>query len=250
MNSNNTIPINEYLLFIDECGTSNILDTSSTHFVLGCVLVNKKYYDSQFINKGKTFKNKFNINDIVLHSSDIRKTRKGFEFMLNAETRKNFLNDLTEYISDLDFKIFYYCIAKEDLKLNFDLYWFALKQNLLMIKNHLFKSDAIIDIICESRDNYQNKIISDTYLRFLKFEQESSKTKLILPQNLTFQSKDPLSKSIYGLELIDLVLYPIYNYQARRNSGESINVNLLSNYKLVKTKVAKSFGFKLYNKPK
>ena len=69
------------ILFLDESGDHNlsIIDPQYPLFVLGGVIVDKKYAENQLTESVNKFKkDMFGTQDIILHTADISRNRNGF----------------------------------------------------------------------------------------------------------------------------------------------------------------------------
>ncbi len=82
------LELENYYLFLDESGTAEIQDISSDIFVLCCFKIEKNYYDKVFRKSVLKFKEKHKIEHLILHSVDIRKQRKGFDFLKGVKNKK------------------------------------------------------------------------------------------------------------------------------------------------------------------
>lgn len=70
------------LLFLDESGDHNlaIIDPQYPLFVLGGIIVEKKYAEEELTYLLNNFKMKlFGRKDIILHTADLTRNRNGFE---------------------------------------------------------------------------------------------------------------------------------------------------------------------------
>lgn len=245
------IESDNYYLFLDESGTPELNDKVESLFILSCIKVEKNCYDQVFRKNILKFKKKHKIQDKVLHSSDIRKTRKNFSFLLNPLKRKLFFTDLSLLIKNLDFEIFYFSVNKSEIKdQTFDIYWHALKEILLMIKNNLQTTNTIINVFCESRNTNQNNKLSSAYNAYLQELSEEHKFKICFPKKLDFRQKDSSLYEISGLEIADLVAFPILNLVRNKVSNTQINLNLLDNYRILRPKIIKSYHYNLHKKYK
>lgn len=251
----------KHYLFLDESGTPEIQDTSSDVFVLCCVKIEKNYYDKVFRKSVLKFKKKHNIENLILHSTDIRKTRNKFSFLLNATKRERFFTDITNLIKNLDFEIYYYSVKKDEIESEIDIYWFAMREVFLMIKNDICKTNYVEKVICESRNDYQNQEILASYKAFhqtLLFEKEENlnptknrlKFQNCFPKEVEFRAKKPDINEISGLEITDLVAFPIMNYIRNGLKRVKTNEKLFENYKLIKSKIKKNYHHNLHKQCK
>ena len=239
------LEFDSYYLFLDECGTAEFNDKQDTVFLLCCIKVEKNYYDKIFSKEVKKFKKQHKIKDKILHSSDIRKTRKDFTFLLNSDKRNVFFDDLSRLINQLDFEIFHFSFNKSEIKADgFDIYWFSLKEILLMIKNNLSDCNRISNVFCETRNKSQNNQLSNAYNGYFQQSIVLSKFKICFPKSIEFKPKDADIFEISGLEIADLVAFPIFNHIRAKTLNQTVNLNLQKNYDLVKPKIVKKY---IYN---
>jgi hypothetical protein len=239
--------IEGYYLFLDESGTPEMSDLSEQFFVLSCLKIENHYYDQVFRKEILKFKKKHKIQNLVLHSSDIRKTRKNFSFLLNPLKREQFLIDLSNLITKLDFEVYYFSVDKKELTdLSFDIYWHALREILLMVKNNLSKTNKIVNIFCESRNADQNNNLSNVYKVYFQELSTERKFKACFPSKLDFRKKDSTLYEISGLEIADLTAFPILNFTRNKVNQTVINKNLLENYRIVKGKITKNYHYNLH----
>jgi len=121
-----------------------------------------------------------------------------------------------------------------------------------MIKNNLKHTNKVINIFCESRNTTQNNQLANVYNSYLQELDKDNKFKICFPDKLDFRKKDPTLYEISGLEIADLVAFPILNFLRSKVNKTEINNNLLENYILLKTKIIKSYHYNLhkqYKKP-
>ena len=96
------------VLFLDESGDHNlrIIDPSYPIFVLGGVIVDQDYADGSLAEAFDDFKRRmFGRTDIVLHTADIIRTRKGFEALKDNEFRADFYSELNAMMQHLRYSV-------------------------------------------------------------------------------------------------------------------------------------------------
>lgn len=248
----------KHYLFLDESGTPEIQEASSDIFVLCCVKIEKDYYDKVFRKSVLKFKKKHNIENLILHSADIRRTRNKFSFLLNPIKRNSFFSDITDLIRDLNFEVYYFSVKKNEIEENLDIYWFGMREVFLMIKNDICKTSYVEKVICESRNKNQNDKIFNSYKAFhqtLLFEKEEvtltltknrRKFQQCFPKDIEFRTKKHDINEISGLEITDLVAFPIMNNIRCKIKNLEINQNSLKNYQMIKNKVKKTYHYNLH----
>lgn len=241
----------EYYLFLDESGSPEISDLSNSLFLICCVKIEKNYYDNYFRKKVLKFKKKHKIQTSILHSADIRKSRKSFEFLLNPTKRGLFLGDLSGLIQELKFEIYYFSVDKKDMiNRPEDFYWLAMKEVFRMIKNDLEHTNQIAQVFCESRNNHQNQTVVENYNFYYKLLENSMKFKKCFPPKVDFRTKEPNVYEISGLEITDLVAFPIMNLVRNKVNNTKANIKLYENYKVIEEKIRKNYHYKIHQKYK
>ncbi len=97
----------EYIVFIDESGDDNIarVDPNYPIFVLGAVIMEKTYHNTEAIQKVARFKSDFMTPGQILHTVDILRNQKGYEFLKDSNTRQLFYSGLNALIADLEFTL-------------------------------------------------------------------------------------------------------------------------------------------------
>ena len=84
------------MLFLDESGDHNLtsIDLNYPVFVLGGVIMDKEYADGPLTEVFDSFKRElFGRTDIVLHTADITRNRKGFEALQMPRFALDFTGD-------------------------------------------------------------------------------------------------------------------------------------------------------------
>ena len=238
----------DYLLMIDESGQSsnfnkiihkvrNNIDLTDSEKVLCLtgVIISR----NEFITKLKpginNLKNKYwvdgnwynpkvnRIERVHFHSVDLRNinNKRNAIRLLNDDAYTNFINDLSNLIDNLEFKVISICIDNTKLcnkyKNPMDNYDYATKLLLERFVIFLRKKVKTGTVIFESRQkqdkrqlsivldllNNGDEYISEDYNGFGRIHSVYFCPK-IPPQN-------PLH-SYVGIELVDIVTYPIYKY--------------------------------------
>ena len=110
----------DYIVYIDESGDHSLDNINQEYplFALSFCCFEINEYINNIVPNIQRFKFKyFGHDQIILHETDIRKNRNGFETLrTNKDFRNNFLNDLSNVIDTSDFKIFSSVIDKNKLK--------------------------------------------------------------------------------------------------------------------------------------
>ncbi len=103
-------------MFLDESGDHSLskIDNNYSVFVLAGVILDKNYADEVLSKEFDNFKLKFfGRKDIILHTADITRNKKGFEKLSNSHFREEFYEELNILIEKLEFKVVA-CVIKKD----------------------------------------------------------------------------------------------------------------------------------------
>jgi hypothetical protein len=210
----------KYYLFIDESGDHGLakLNLDFPVFLLCGVLVNETDYDNirQSINTLK--QSIWGIKEVILHSRDIRKCEKEFQKLFDLELKKYFYEELNNIISNSPYNIIASAIKKKDFikkfgKLHDDIYEIALsfviEQAIITLQN--INPQTALSIIIEKRGKKEDKKLDDHFQKITGAGTGLITAKELKQFNISFTFKDK-KENINGLQLADLVAYPIAKY--------------------------------------
>lgn len=240
-----------YYLFLDESGDHGLstLDPNFPVFVLCGVLISETKY---IILRDKINALKYTLwgnKEVILHSSDIRKCEKEFKTLFDIEIKKYFYEQMDDIISNCDYSIISAAINKLDYintygKLGNDVYELCFS---FVVERTVFYLDDLpvnkrLQIIIEKRGKKEDRKLMKHYDKLM-----SNGTGYVTAARLSylgikmnFRSK---AKNINGLQLADLVAYPIARYvidKTRANpSFEIVN-------KKIYKKSGKMYGLKIF----
>ncbi len=242
----------KYYLFIDESGDHGLvnLDPSFPVFLLCAILTSEENYDS-IKNNINQIKNKFwDDKEVILHSRDIRKCEKEFQILFDLALKKDFYEMINQVISSSKYRVLASAINKEKYinmygKLSNDVYELALS---FVIERAIFSLDEIkgvqkeLEIVIEKRGKKEDKKLEEHFQRLL-----ARGTSYVSPERLkdvhlkiTFKSK---RENINGLQLSDLVAYPIARYVIDKKRANPA-------FEVVKDKIymknGKLYGIKIF----
>lgn len=205
----------EYRTFMDESGDSNILKINQKFpvFCLTSCTFEKNYYQAYVIPELDNFKMHFwGRTDIVLVSSQIRKHTGDFAIFNDQAIKKEFYTYLDELIAKLDFFIIAVVIKKnlyitKSYGLFYDSYHLALE----FIMERLVKTfrketpEGSCFITAESRGRKED---NDLIYVFNHLQLNGNE---YIPtfQNITNLWMAKKDKNLAGLQIADLVAYPI-----------------------------------------
>lgn len=230
-----------HIVFFDENGDSNMKHIIKSEKEGKDVLENDKYFQLTGVifhknNLENTYKDmnllkfkywpddglynykKYGKQKVCFHSREIR--MKEGPFSINAINYKEFMVDLSYYMSQLETKIFSSFINK-DLHFKYyktnaqSPYDLSLTFILERIVGRFLKDTDQLIIILESRGKYEDKLIHSKILELLNFGTYFvSYRQFSIVKGVYFNTKRTKNgdKTYYGLEIADLCSYPIYKY--------------------------------------
>lgn len=241
----------DYVMFVDENGNSDITNTlknvtqripvdSNDKFftITGCIFTKKDYfYAKQKINELKikywengVFSYKDSFKKVCFHSRDIRRRENAFHpSLINYE---EFMKELSNLISSLNYKIISISINKEDYILkryHFNTYntamCFLIQRYIYVMPNN---SKGLI--MLEARGKEEDKILLDEmkHIIFEKGIRDISTNELQTKiSGIYFNPKwnQKYDETFSGLEIADLSSYPIHKFV--RNSKKDSAFEIL-----------------------
>jgi hypothetical protein len=236
-----------YYLFIDESGDHGLsnIDCSFPVFVLCGVFMSDTEYASINDSFDVIKRNFWNNKKVIFHSRDIRKCDKEFKILLDIDVKQQFYSSLDEAVSNLPYTVIASVIDKEEYikkygKLKNDVYEIALS---FIVERAIFYLDSLstkintLFFIIEERGKKE-----DIQLK-KHFESISNRgTYYLTPEriktyNLKIEFRNK-KQNINGLQLSDLVAYPIARYAMDKERANPA-------FEIVKPKIY-SKGTKLY----
>jgi hypothetical protein len=215
-------------LFLDESGDHSltVIDKTYPLFILGGILVDVDYSKGEMTERLSNFKREtLGSDQIILHTADMVRNRKGFEGLANPGTRASFYAALNALLSDLKFEIVA-CAIRKQAHLNRygdlaqDPYHFALE---VLVERLCYavgdQKEGGVIVVAEKRDKFLDRKLRLTWLllkssgtRFVKAVQVAERIKFGL------RGKED---NLAGLQVADLVVTPI----GRSLLGKSTLIN-------------------------
>ena len=207
-------------LFIDESGDHGLtkIDTEFPVFLLCGVLIAEQHYETvrQSVNKLKY--SIWGSKDVIFHSRDIRKCEKEFQVFFNLELKANFYAELNRILAASPYTIIASAIQKDRFieqfgKLQDDVYEvalsFVIEQAVMVLRSK--GNPTSLDIVIERRGRREDKQLDDHFQRItgkgtgrLTADEIAAFT-----PSFSFRNK---KENINGLQLADLVAYPVARY--------------------------------------
>lgn len=242
----------KYYLYIDESGDHGLvnLDTDFPVFLLCGILISEENYNS--------VRNKFNIikrelwgnKNVIFHSRDIRKCNKEFQILFDLNIKKRFYEHINDIIHNSEYRIIASAINKEKYiktygKLSNDVYELALS---FIIERAVFSLDEIkntekqLEIIIEKRGKKEDKKLDEHFQRVLARGTGFVSAQRLRDINTTITFRDK-KENINGLQLADLIAYPIARYVIEPNRANPA-FDILKNK--IYTKNNKRHGLKIF----
>jgi hypothetical protein len=191
-----------YIVYVDESGEASTaaVDKAYPVFVLACCVFDVDTYIREIVPGFQKLKfDWFGHDQVIFHSSDIRRRRGDFQFLADLDQEKRFSLELSEFIRAADFEIYAETIGKsEKLTENgLDLYPLAVVSNLRRIQAANSKpgaTDKDPAVVFESRGRLQDEAVRQA-LEHMEWQGPTR-----------FSSKASLST---GLQIADLIARPI-----------------------------------------
>jgi hypothetical protein len=244
--------IKKYYLFIDESGDHGLitLDPSFPVFLLCGLLTSEDNY-KDIRNSLNSLKDKFWKNKkVILHSRDIRKCEKEFQILFDLEIKREFYEIINQIIQNSKYRIISSAINKAKYikmygKLSNDVYELALS---FIIERAIFSLDEVnnvekhLEIVIEKRGNKEDRKLAEHFQRLMSRGTNYVSVQRLKDVNMKIVFKDK-KENINGLQLADLVAYPIARYvidPKRANPAYDILNNKIYN------KNGKKYGLKVF----
>lgn len=206
-----------YVLYLDECGDQNLssFDPQFPIFTL-CGVVVSEEQDELLADRINSLKiDIWNNTNIILHSRDIRKCQNGFEVLFDLEVKKRFIESVNDILGDDIYIIICCAILKEPYirqygKLN-DVYGLSLSyimERVVFYLDSVGKNNIELRTVIERRGKKEDKSLLNYYNQLLDrgtYWVNGDRMRRYF-KRLDMRWK---SENIVGLQVADLVAYPI-----------------------------------------
>ena len=244
---------NNYVLYLDECGDQNLssFDPQFPIFTL-CGVVVSEEQDNLLADRINSLKmDIWNNTNIILHSRDIRKCQNGFEVLFDLEVKKRFLESVNAILGDDIYIIICCAILKEPYirqygKLN-DVYGLSLSyimERVVFYLDSVGKDNIELRTVIERRGKKEDKSLLNYYNQLLDRGTYWVNGERMRKYFKRFDMRWK-SENIVGLQVADLVAYPITRHVLNPNG-----VNLA--YDILKKNIyqvdGKMYGMKIFPK--
>lgn len=161
--------------------------------------------------------------EVIFHSRDIRKCGKEFQKLFDLDIKKYFYEELNKIIAGSSYTIIASAIQKDRFiekfgKLQDDVYEvalsFVIEQSIIAL--HSIEAETSLSIVIEKRGRKEDKQLDDHFQRIAGKGTGNLTPEEVNKCNPTFTFKNK-KKNINGLQLADLVAYPIARYVIEPN---------------------------------
>ncbi len=166
----------------------------------------------------------WNTTNVILHSRDIRKCEKEFEILFDVDVKKRFYKRVNEVLSIQGIYVIVCCsVQKEQCiekhGMDADIYGTALKyviQRSIFCVDDISSEGGIIDVIVERRGKREDTALLNYYnkLRFSGMHYISPERLAEHMGRFGFSKK---TENVFGLQIADLIAYPISRYVLNPN---------------------------------
>ena len=206
-----------YVLYLDECGDQNLssFDPQFPIFTL-CGVVVSEEQDELLADRINSLKiDIWNNTNIILHSRDIRKCQNGFEVLFDLEVKKRFIESVNDILGDDIYIIICCAILKEPYirqygKLN-DVYGLSLSyimERVVFYLDSVGKNNIELRTVIERRGKKEDKSLLNYYNQLLDRGTYWVNGERMRKYFKRFDMRWK-SENIVGLQVADLVAYPI-----------------------------------------
>lgn len=241
------------VMFLDESGDHNLakIDASYPMFVLAGCIFDFDYYLQEAEKKVNELKIKyFGKTNIILRSYDIRKQKGDFACLVDKKKREAFYEAIDILVGNLNFTVIAAAINKTKLKGQYghptNPYHLCLQFILERAVMYLGRSNGKIMFRIESRETHNDQKLSEVYEHFRTtdhslFKKDEIQSKLT---DLSFNQK---TQNIAGMQIADLVAYPIGKWvldNSRENKAFTIIEKKL--HKKPGTNTYLNYGLKVF----
>lgn len=242
----------KHYLYIDESGDHGLTKVNPNFpvFLLCGIVINQDQYDDlrERFNYLKTsiWKNK----KVIFHSRDIRKCEKEFQVLFDMELKKKFYENLNKVITESHYHILASAINKNKYikqygRLGNDVYELSLSfiiERAVFLLDSMKEVNASLDIIIEKRGKKEDQNLQAHFQRLLSRGTGYVKAERLKGYNISIQFKDQ-KDNINGLQLADLIAYPIARYVLDPNRA---NPSFDQFKNKIYTKNGKRYGLKIF----
>ena len=211
----------KYSLYIDESGDHGLsnLNPDFPIFLLCGIVISSENYEQLNIGFNSVKQDIWKSEQVIFHSRDIRKCEKEFKYLFNLDLKAQFYKKLDHVITNCDYKIIAAAIKKENYikkygKLSDDVYEISLSfiiERTIFYLQSLKENDTALEIIIEKRGVKEDKKLQEHFQKILSRGTGYIKANKLAEYNPTISFRNK-KENINGLQLADLIAYPIASY--------------------------------------
>lgn len=216
----------KYCLYMDESGNHGLtqVDESFPVFLLCSVLIAESDYDAIRNSINEVKRQFWNNIHVIFHSRDIRKCDKEFAVLFDLEKKAQFYNGINKIVAENNYTIIASAIRKDEYIKRFgrlanDVYEIALSfiiERAIFLLDDIRDSNKELEIIIEKRGNKEDKQLHEHFQRLMARGTGYVSAERLRAYKLTINFKSK-RENINGLQLADLVAYPIARYVIDRD---------------------------------
>ncbi len=204
------------ILFLDESGDHSLrkIDSQYPVFVLGGVIVDgvtaRRSIDEELRKLKSTY---FGSEDLILHTSDIVRTRNGFEALKDPRVRESFYKDLNRLMRELDYRVVA-CVIHKDQHLArygekaIDPYMLSLRVLVERFCHEIGDAHDGGFIYAEKRSPELDLALETAWVDILRNGTAFKRRREIAKRIVDLGTRDK-RLNVSGLQLADLVVSPI-----------------------------------------
>ncbi|MBF0232757.1 MAG: DUF3800 domain-containing protein [Desulfamplus sp.] len=236
------------VMFLDESGDHNlrVIDPQYPMFVLGGIIVDKYYAETELTEQVNAFKQKFfGRPDIILHTADITRNRNGFEAMKDRDFRERFYEELNALMVALRYQVVA-CVIHKDQHLS--------RYGVAALDPYLLSLDILVERFCMEIGDQEmgGLIVAEKRGTTLDHELELAWLNLKIQGTRFLQAKQienrimglnlrDKASNLAGLQLADLVVTPIGRAVLGKHQHEDYRI-IESKFRKGKNGMVEGFG--------
>lgn len=219
----------EYFVFLDESGDDNLVKPDPRYplFVLVAVAIEKEYHNTTALREFAEFKSRYMTPGQVLHTVDMVRNQKGFQFLQDPARREAFYQALNDLIARTDFTLIAAlldipaAVARWGVRQRTPYVY--LMQLLLERVYFLLRGKGTAQVFAECRQPQLDALIEAEFSRVRNgatMIRPASLMGRLFPEGIRFLPKSANP----GAELADLLATPVGRYHLGRPSPISEEV--------------------------
>ncbi len=210
-----------YFLYIDESGDHGLSQVNPNFpvFLLCGVLLNEASYELLRQNFNAIKQSFWGNKTVIFHSRDIRKCEKEFQILFDLDIKKQFYEQLNSVTANSEYHILASAIQKTVYinkygRLGNDVYELSLSfivERTIFLLDEFKIPDIHLNIIIEKRGKKEDNQLREHFQRLLARGTSYVDAIRLKAYSITIKFIDK-KDNINGLQLTDLVAYPIARY--------------------------------------